>query len=98
MSEGCRNRRHLRLTPFSTPGDDEYEQSPPAAEGEKEPTESTKELVSPEGQGGLTEHLSTFAMETLLSFTLLHFWLFWRHKGMFTVVKKKKGMKQCCSV
>ncbi|XP_068674762.1 uncharacterized protein [Montipora foliosa] len=47
-----RNRRHLRLTPFRTPGDDEYEQSPPAAEGEKEPTESTKELVSPEGQGG----------------------------------------------
>ena len=41
MSEGCRNRRHLRLTPFSTPGDDEYEQRPPAAEGEKEPTESS---------------------------------------------------------
>ena len=44
-----RNRRHLKLTPLSTPGDDEYEQGPSAAEGEREPTESTKELVSPEG-------------------------------------------------
>ena len=45
-----RNRRHIKLTPLSTPGYEEYEQGPSAVEGEKEPTESTKELVSPEGK------------------------------------------------
>ena len=44
-----RNRRHLKLTPLRTPGHEEYEQGPSAVEGEKEPTESTKELVSLEG-------------------------------------------------
>ena len=45
-----RNRRHLKLTPLSKPGHEEYEQGPSDVEGEKEPTESTKELVSPEGK------------------------------------------------
>ena len=30
-----RNRRHLKLTPLSTPGHEEYEQAPSAVEGEK---------------------------------------------------------------
>ena len=45
-----RNRRHLKLTPLSTPGHEEYEQGPSAVEGEKETKESTKGLVSPEGK------------------------------------------------
>ena len=45
-----RNRRHLKLTPLSTPGHEEYEEGPSVVEGEKEPTESTKERVSPDGK------------------------------------------------
>lgn len=45
-----RNRRHLKLTPLSTPQDEEDEQGSPDAEGEKEHTQLTNGVVSPEGQ------------------------------------------------
>lgn len=45
-----RNRRHLKLTPLSTPQDEEDEQGSPDAEGEQEHTQLTKGVVSPDGQ------------------------------------------------